>query len=249
MCLCRGALIQSCVKQQESFPWLQWFGDLALMLSLRNKQKLLLWQSEIIVSVVCHSAPAPRANKAQLTSRSAQPEMHFRKAFARALSNQSDKYETNVTAIFSSTKLRFINTYSWLGKKKKIHGLASQGWFEYTRQCRNPGAAVSHTIEAELVFGAAGSELCRVAREVHRGSGLGGWFHRSQTLAMCGKCNKNLHWSRQQVLIQQLALASQTWTPFYDFNLFYLLMQLMVLESLSGQGRETEVRVCSKAFP
>lgn len=117
MCLCTVALIQSCVKQQESLPWLQWFGDLALMLALRNKQKLLLWQCEIIVSFVCHGAPAHRANKAQLTSRSAQPEMHFRKAFARVLSNQSDKHETNVTAIFSSTKLHFINTYLWLDKK------------------------------------------------------------------------------------------------------------------------------------
>lgn len=119
MCLYTVALIQSCVKQQESFPWLQWFGDLALMLSLRNRQKLLLWQCEIIVSFVCHSAPAHRANKAELTSHSAQPEMHFREAFARALSNQRDKHETNVTAIFSSTKLCFINTYSWLTEKKK----------------------------------------------------------------------------------------------------------------------------------
>lgn len=67
-------------------------------------------------------------------------------------------------------------------------------------------------------------------------------------LAMCGKRNKNLHWSRQQVLIQRLALASQTWAPFYYFNLFYLLVQLMVLKSLSEQGRETEVNI-SKAFP
>lgn len=193
MCLCTVALIRSCVKQQESLPWLQWFGDLALMLALRNKQKLLLWQCEIIVSFVCHGAPAHRANKAQLTSRSAQPEMHFRKAFARVLSNQSDKHETNVTAIFSSTKLHFINTYLWLDQK--IHGLASQCWIEYTRQCRNYGAAVSHTREAELVWGAAGSKLCRRAREVHHGSGLGGWFHRSQTLAMCGKQNKNLYWA------------------------------------------------------
>lgn len=97
-------------------------------------------------------------------------------------------------------------------------------------------------------WGAAGSKLCRRAREVHHSSGLGGWFHRSQTLAMCGKHNKNLHWSRQQVLIQRLALASQTWTPFYDFNLFYLLMQLIVLKSLPEQGGETKAKhSCSKA--
>lgn len=96
------------------------------MLSLRNKQKLLLWQCEIIVSFVCRRAPAHGANKAQLTSRSAQPERHFRKAFARALSNQSHRHETNVTAIFSSTKLRFINAYSWLGKKKKKKSMGLQ---------------------------------------------------------------------------------------------------------------------------
>lgn len=58
--------------------------------------------------------------------------MHFRKAFARALSNQSDKHETNVTAIFRSIKLRFINTYSWHSKKKSMGlqvsaGLSEQG--------------------------------------------------------------------------------------------------------------------------
>lgn len=215
------------------------------MLSLRNKQKLLLWQCEIIVSFFCRGAPAHRANKAELTSRLAQSEMHFREAFARALSNQSDKHETNVTAIFSSTKLCFINTYLWLTKKKKTRGLASRCWFEYTRHCRNRGAAVSHTTEAELGFGAAvqrsmgGSSCLRTGRMIpQKPNACNVWEH-----------NKNLHWSRQQVLIQRLALVSQTWTPFYDFNLFYLPMQLMVLKSLSERGRETKVRICSKAFP
>lgn len=120
------------------------------MLSLKNTQKLLFWQHEVIVSFSCRSAPAHQANKAERTSYSSQPEMHFREAFARAFSNKRNTRETNVITIFSNTKLRVINTYSWL--KKNIQGLASQCRSEHTMQYRNRRAATSHTIEAEMLF-------------------------------------------------------------------------------------------------
>lgn len=144
------ALIQSWAKQQESFPWLQWVGDLALMLSLKNTQKLLFWQHEVIVSFSCRSAPAHQANKAERTSCSSQPEMHFREAFARAFSNKRNTRETNVITIFSNTKLRVINTYSWL-KKKYPRARKSVSVWTYN-EYRNRRAATSHTIEAEMLF-------------------------------------------------------------------------------------------------
>lgn len=38
------------------------------------------------------------------------------------------------------------------------------------------------------------------------------------------------------MLVHELALTSQRWTPFYNFNLFYLLMQLIVVKRLSKAG-------------
>lgn len=38
------------------------------------------------------------------------------------------------------------------------------------------------------------------------------------------------------MLVHELALTSQRWTPFYNFNLFYLLVQLIVVKRLSKAG-------------
>lgn len=91
-------------------------------------------------------------------------------------------------------------------------------------QHRNSGAAVSHAIEAEMLFGAAGERVVR-------GSTVGSsWLRTRRTMpqkpnsSSVWECNKNLHGSRQQVLIQRLALTSQTWTPILQLQ-FVLLTQ------------------------
>lgn len=198
------------------------------MLSLKNTQKLLFWQHEVIVSFSCRSAPAHRANKAERTSCSSQPEMHFREAFARAFSNKRNTRETNVITIFSNTKLRVINTYSWL--KKNIQGLASQCLSEHTMNTEIAELPPATRQKQKCFFGAAGARGSTVGSSW---LGSGRVMPQKPNASHVWERNKNLHWSRQQVLIQRLALTTQTRAPFYNFNLFYLLMQLISLKRLA----------------